>query len=83
MCNHDVKDLIGGAGYIKCRACGKTFKDFKELEADREPLPFSEPEKPEEPPKEIAQDGQIEPKIEEPKKDTTKKKTAPKQAKKR
>ena len=34
-CNHDLRGLVGTADGIICRACGKTFKDFKELEADR------------------------------------------------
>ena len=63
MCKHYNKDLIGEAGLIRCRACGKVFKDFTEIEADRESLPFSEPRETEELPKEIALDSQIEAKI--------------------
>lgn len=37
MCNHDIKDLVGTEGGIKCRACGKTFKNFAEIEADKKP----------------------------------------------
>lgn len=33
-CKHDIKDLIGTSGGIKCRACGKVFASFKELEKD-------------------------------------------------
>ena len=43
MCKHDNKDLIGTAEGLKCRACGKVFKDFKEIEADRKK---SQPEEP-------------------------------------
>lgn len=37
ICNHDIKDLIGTSDGIKCRACGKVFASFKDLEADRKP----------------------------------------------
>lgn len=36
MCKHEVEHLIGTKDGIKCRLCGKTFKTFKELEADRQ-----------------------------------------------
>lgn len=36
-CKHELKDLIGLADGIKCRACGKLFKDFTEIEKDRKP----------------------------------------------
>lgn len=35
MCNHAVEHLVGTGDGIKCRLCGKVFKDWKELEADR------------------------------------------------
>ena len=35
MCNHAVEHLIGTGDGIKCRLCGKVFKAWKELEADR------------------------------------------------
>jgi hypothetical protein len=35
MCKHEVEHLIGTKDGIKCRLCGKTFKTFAELEADR------------------------------------------------
>lgn len=35
MCKHDNNDLIGTAEGIKCRACGKVFKNYAEIEADR------------------------------------------------
>lgn len=41
-CNHDVKDLIGTSEGIKCRACGKVFKSFAELEADKKPAKKAE-----------------------------------------
>ena len=43
MCRHDNNDLIGDANGIKCRACGKVFASFAEVEADREK---SEPQEP-------------------------------------
>lgn len=36
MCKHEVEHLIGTKDGIKCRLCGKTFKTFVELEADRQ-----------------------------------------------
>lgn len=36
-CKHELQDLIGLAEGIKCRKCGKLFKDFNELEKDRKP----------------------------------------------
>jgi len=36
MCKHEVEHLIGTKDGIKCRLCGKTFKTFAELEADRQ-----------------------------------------------
>lgn len=35
MCKHKIDDLIGIEGGIKCRACGKIFGNFGEIEADR------------------------------------------------
>jgi hypothetical protein len=35
MCKHEVEHLIGTKDGIECRLCGKTFKTFAELEADR------------------------------------------------
>ena len=35
MCKHEVEHLIGTSDGIKCRLCGKVFKTFAELEADR------------------------------------------------
>lgn len=35
ICTHDVEHLVGTAGGIKCRNCGKTFATFAELVADR------------------------------------------------
>jgi hypothetical protein len=35
MCKHDNKDLIGTEAGIKCRVCGKVFKTYAEIEADR------------------------------------------------
>lgn len=62
MCKHDNSDLIGIEGGIKCRACGKIFTSFAEIEKDRA----------EETPKDAPQSGQIEPKVEEPKEDLVK-----------
>ena len=36
-CKHDIKDLIGMAGGIKCSRCGRLFRTFDELQADQEP----------------------------------------------
>lgn len=35
MCNHNNEDLIGTAEGIKCRMCGKVFKNFAEIKAER------------------------------------------------
>jgi hypothetical protein len=35
MCKHEVEHLIGTKDGIECRLCGKQFKTFAELEADR------------------------------------------------
>lgn len=35
MCKHEVEHLIGTSEGIKCRLCGKVFKTYAELEADR------------------------------------------------
>ena len=35
ICKHDQSALLGRADGILCRACGKTFKDYAEVEADR------------------------------------------------
>ena len=70
MCKHEVEHLIGTSEGIKCRLCGKVFKTYAELEADR-----PQEEKAEE--KEI--DEIIEEQAEEkPKKKTTAKKGAKK-----
>jgi hypothetical protein len=50
MCKHEVEHLIGTKDGIKCRLCGKTFKTFAELEADRQG---------EEKPKEVAEEKEI------------------------
>lgn len=39
MCEHDLKDLVGTADGIVCKACGKTFKSMAEVEKDRKPKP--------------------------------------------
>jgi hypothetical protein len=57
MCNHDNKDLIGVENGIKCRACGKVFASFAEIEKDRAA----------EAPKDAPQTPEIEPIVEEPK----------------
>lgn len=39
MCNHDINHLVGTSEGIVCRKCGKTFKDFSEVLADKaEPI---------------------------------------------
>ena len=35
MCKHEIEHLIGTNEGIKCRLCGKVFKTYAELEADR------------------------------------------------
>lgn len=69
MCNHAVEHLIGTGDGIKCRLCGKVFKDFAELEADR-----PQEEKP------VAEEQEIDEIVEEekPKKAATRKKGAKK-----
>lgn len=47
MCNHDINHLVGTSEGIVCRKCGKTFKDFSEVLADKaepiqEPAPAAE-----------------------------------------
>lgn len=47
MCNHDINHLVGTSEGIVCRKCGKTFKDFSEVVADKaqliqEPAPAAE-----------------------------------------
>lgn len=69
MCKHEVEHLIGTNEGIKCRLCGKVFKTFAELEADR-----PQEEKP------VAEEKEIDESIEEqaeekPKKAATKKST--------
>ena len=73
MCKHEVEHLIGTSDGIKCRLCGKVFKTFAELEADR-----PQEEKPVE---EVAEVEELE--EEKPvEKKTTKKSTAKKGGKK-
>lgn len=43
MCNHDNKDLVGVADGIRCRACGRVFASYAELEADRTKTEPQEP----------------------------------------
>lgn len=43
MCKHELEKLIGTADGIVCSGCGKLFKDFAEIEADRGEKP--EPKK--------------------------------------
>lgn len=52
MCKHDNRDLIGDANGIKCRACGKVFASFADIEADRKK---SEPQEPQTDASEAAQ----------------------------
>lgn len=66
MCKHEVEHLIGTSDGIKCRLCGKVFKTFAELEADR-----PQEEKPVEEQAEVEEVAQEE----KPKKATTKKST--------
>lgn len=47
MCRHENAHLMGTANGIVCRKCGKTFKDFSEVLADKaqpikEPAPATE-----------------------------------------
>lgn len=47
MCRHENAHLMGTANGIVCRKCGKTFKDFSEVLADKaepiqEPAPADE-----------------------------------------
>lgn len=46
-CKHENAHLMGTSGGIVCRKCGKTFKDFSEVLADKaepiqEPAPAAE-----------------------------------------
>ena len=36
MCKHDLYMLVGEQDGILCRACGRKFASFKELEEDRQ-----------------------------------------------
>lgn len=38
-CKHDVKALVGCAGGICCKACGKTFASYADVLADRKESP--------------------------------------------
>ena len=38
MCRHEQSQLVGTAEGIRCRACGKVFNSFEELEREREPV---------------------------------------------
>ena len=47
MCRHELNQLVGTADGVLCRACGKLFPTFSELERDREPEKNApEPERP-------------------------------------
>ena len=35
MCTHETPQLLGTAEGIRCRACGKLFGSFAEIERDR------------------------------------------------
>ena len=35
MCTHEQPQLVGTAEGIRCRACGKVFNNFAEIERDR------------------------------------------------
>ena len=37
MCRHEQAQLVGTADGILCRACGKIFANFEELEQERDP----------------------------------------------
>ena len=49
MCTHEQPQLVGTAEGIRCRACGKVFNSFEELERDRAaadaPAPADKPKK--------------------------------------
>jgi len=74
MCKHEVEHLIGTKDGIKCRLCGKTFKTFEELKADRKEVPEDKEIITEEQPEEVSE--------EKPKKAATKKLASKKGAKK-
>ena len=44
MCKHDLYMLVGEWDGILCRACGRKFASFKELEEDRQQGAPEEPE---------------------------------------
>lgn len=39
MCKHELRNLVGTADGIVCRGCGRTFKSFAEIEANKAPMP--------------------------------------------
>lgn len=39
MCKHDLPFLMGTADGIVCRACGRVFKDFAEIQGVDAPAP--------------------------------------------
>ena len=38
MCRHEQAQLVGTAEGIRCRACGRIFASFEELERERAPV---------------------------------------------
>lgn len=45
-CTHEINFLLGTADGIVCRRCGRLFKNFDEIEADRPKPVEAEQEKP-------------------------------------
>lgn len=50
-CKHDLPFLMGTADGIVCRACGRVFKDFAEIQGADAPAPEKPAEKAEAAPK--------------------------------
>lgn len=50
-CKHDLSFLMGTADGIVCRACGRVFKDFAEIQGVDAPVPEKPAEKAEAAPK--------------------------------
>lgn len=50
-CKHDLPFLMGTADGIVCRACGRVFKDFSEIQGVDAPAPEKSAEKAEAAPK--------------------------------
>lgn len=46
MCKHEQTQLVGTADGILCRACGRRFGSFAEVERDRAPQEQPKAEKP-------------------------------------